>query len=1502
MTMHVLSAGDGYTYYTSEVATGDAKRDRDRELGDYYTVDGNPPGRWMGRGADVLGVSGTVTEEQMKALYGEGLHPDADRIIADALAEGVSAKEAQQRAKLGRSYYAYRAGPATLQGRIQAGYDTFQRLNGHEPDAEERRLIRAREGAQAFRDAKGREPADKEELGKFITAATRPDQTAVAGFDLVCSPSKSVSVLWALGDTDTRKAIEAAQERAVRDTIGYLEREAIATRAGTSGVAQIEVEGGIAATVFRHYDSRNGDPQLHDHVVVANKVKGVDGKWRTIDSKLLHRMNVPASEFYNAAVMSEVCRRLGVTTTARVPSPGKRPVMEIAGVDPDLIDTFSSRSTSIRATTERLVEEYQRDHGRAPDAKTLIAIAQQATLETRPQKDDVRSPQAIHEAAVARVGADRAAGLVDAARALAPTNKEAASVDVDEITAQVLRTVEEHHAVWGTHVIEAEARRHLAALIPDQSVAEPLVQQVTRAALGQSVTLTPPSPHGAFTPLTRSDGSSIYDHKGKTLFTSTRILDAEDQLLDAARTRTLSPISRDTFERTAAQHTGPLDAGQRDLAREFATSDRELVVGIGPAGAGKTTALRLAATALEDGGRRMIGLAPSAPAASVIAEAVGIEATTIHGFLTAHAQAEPPAKYEIRAGDVLVVDEAGMAGTQRLAALHTIAREYGAHVRLIGDDRQLSAVEAGGALRLIDREVGSVRLEHVHRFQDADEAEASLHLRDPLRPGDPFAWYQANGRVIGGDVDRMTDAVFAGWQTDTDAGLRSLMLAPTGATVTELNARAQAHRIAAGTVTGTRAVKLRDDLSAHVGDVIATRRNESLLRIQNGRDRVKNGDLWQVTRIGADGSLDVVHRDHAAPVTLPAGYVREHVELGYARTISRSQGLTADTSHVLGDESMTRETAYTGLTRGKQSNRLYLDVADGAAIDDALEQIAARSDAMLSAHETIRAEQDRVDDLVTLIDQHADVAERAGEIRYGRIAEVTLGTDLATTLQSQESWGAVAAALRHAEDYGFSPVETLRVAYEQRELGTADDVPAVLSWRIERALETIDAPRRSVMDLPDVDGVAAWIADARLQDNDLVPEDWRDHLQERHHYIGVRLKERGATLAVERPAWTDALGAVPSHPTRMVAWHQLAAEVDVLRTKYRVDPAEPQAIPATLRGNEIADRLQKRVTAMHKASLLLTAKPIALDTRQRYAAHFTARVDDVRATLAKPVALTAAAAATAIAQQAPAVVATETAVATELATESTPQAPTVETAPAAATDTETTRVATASPTTEQEGTTMSDPLDETLEHVGRHAGRTTQTVTSEISRQIQRANDERRRQLQDAQRKAERDREQAVREAERKAEREREKAEQAAAREQERADRLEARYGRPDAALEGAAALAAIDEVETAIVAAGRDDVAGIEDRTATDSAAITSDGRDATQTETETETEAEAIDSDAQSDGAGYTSRELEERDMLRDAGIDPDERSIDGGADSSWTAQPAAPEISRGDDGLER
>jgi conjugative relaxase-like TrwC/TraI family protein len=1489
MTMHVLSAGDGYTYYTSEVATGDARRDHDRQLGDYYTADGNPPGRWMGGGAAVLGVSGTVTEEQMKALFGEGLHPDADRIIAEAIAEGKTGKQAQEAAKLGRSYYVYKADENSLQGRIQAGYATFQRIQGHEPNTEERRLIRSREGAQAFRDAKGREPADKEELGRYITAATRPDQQAVAGFDLVCSPAKSVSVLWALGDDDTRKAIEQAQDRAVASTIAYLEREALATRAGTNGVEQIEVEGGVAVTAFRHFESRNGDPQLHDHLVVANKVKGSDGKWRTIDSKLLHRMNVPISEFYNAAIMSEVTKALDVTTEARTVAAGKRPVMEIAGVDTDLLETFSSRSASIRVEVERLTAEYQRDHGRVPDTKTQIKIAQQATLETRPQKEHGRSPQATHEDAVARVGQDRADQVLPAAQRIAQVRARdgfgTPAVDVDERAALVLATVEDHYAVWGAGVVEAEARRQLAQMISDQDVAEPLVQQVAKTALQSSVALTPPSPHGAFKPLTRSSGESVFEHKGKTVYTSGGILQAEDELLQAARYRKMAPVSRDVFERVAAASTGPLDAGQRDLARAFATSDVELVAGIGPAGAGKTTALKLANEALTAGGVRMIGLAPSAPAAAVLSDAVGIEATTIHGFLAAHEQDDVSAKYALESGDVIVVDEAGMAGTKRLRDVTRLAQEHGAFVRLIGDDRQLSSVEAGGALRLIDREVGSVQLEHVHRFRDAEEAEASLRLRDPMRPGDPFSWYQEHARVVGGDSARMTAAVFEGWQQDTLAGTRSLMLAPTATAVADLNARAQAFRISTGDIDTSRSVPLRDGLAAHVGDTIVTRRNDSDLRIQGGRDRVKNGDLWTVTGIGRDGSLDVAHAEHGAVIQLPAGYVAQHVEVGYARTISRSQGLTTEHTHVLGDATMSREDAYTALSRGKESNRLYLALDDAATVPDALEQIAARSERLLSAHETIRAEQDRVEDLVTLIDQHADVATRADELRAGAIVERALGRGLATSLEQQESWGALAASLRHAEDYGHDPVQTLRDAYGQREIASADDVPAVLHWRIEKALEDIDQPVVRVVDREPVDGVPAWIADGRRHQDELLPAEWRDHLAERHHYIGVRLKERGAVLALEQPAWTQDLGRLPSEPWRMFDWHRTAAEVDVLRTKYRIDPSEPQAVPDTLRGNPVADHLQERVTALHKAAALSTAPEVTVATREHYATHGAEQTAVARTTLVAAAEGVQQATSTAVATASDVVA--ETSIETAAVTG--PQAATAEAAPAALAGTQINPVASVAPTTAQDGSIMSDPIDDTLEHVGRHAGRSGQTIASEAARQIQRTNDERRRALQDAQRKADRDREQAVREAQRKAEREKEQA-----------DRLERRYPTADTDRQQDPATGAVFGPAAADA---------IDNATDHDAAVIQSDGRDETAAATAAITGEGRMDADATAATGGegtetqYDEFELRDRQMLRQAGIDPDELSAPSDADSSLTFDPpSTSDLSRGDDGIER
>jgi hypothetical protein len=594
---------------------------------------------------------------------------------------------------------------------------------------------------------------------------------------------------------------------------------------------------------------------------------------------------------------------------------------------------------------------------------------------------------------------------------------------------------------------------------------------------------------------------------------------------------------------------------------------------------------------------------------------------------------------------------------------------------------------------------------------------------------------------------------------------------------------------------------------------------------------------------------------------------------------------------------MSREDAYTALSRGKESNRLYLALEDAATVPDALEQIAARSERLLSAHETIRAEQDRVEDLVTLIDQHADVATRADELRAGAIVTRALGSDLATSLEGQESWGALAASLRHAEDYGNDPIATLQDAYRQRELDTADDVPAVLHWRIEQALAGIGQPTVLLVDREPVDGVPAWIADGRRHQDELLPAEWRDHLAERHHYIGIRLRERGADLALEQPAWTQYLGRLPSEPWQMFDWHRTAAEVDVLRTKYRIDPSEPQAIPDKLRGNPVADRLQERVTALHKAAALSTAPEVAESTREHYAAHAAEQSAAARMALVSAAEAVQRATSTAAATVTDVVAQSST----ETAAETTPTASTAEAAPATTGGTETTPVAAASPPTEQKGTIMSDPIDETLEHVGRQAGRAGQTIASEIGHQAQRAADERRRQLQETQRKAERERDVAVREAQRKAERQREQAERDAAREQERNNRLASRYPNPEQRDGDAAALA-----EGAMLGAAA--ATTVESQTDTDAAAIPSDGRDETAAETASiagqgQIDADAIAATGNAGEAQYDEFELRDREMLRQAGIDPDEATTSTGIDSSLALDPSpAPDLSRGDDHLER
>ena len=243
---------------------------------------------------------------------------------------------------------------------------------------------------------------------------------------------------------------------------------------------------------------------------------------------------------------------------------------------------------------------------------------------------------------------------------------------------------------------------------------------------------------------------------------------------------------------------------------------------------------------------------------------------------------------------MFLVDEAGKASTKNLDRLRALADERGAVIRLVGDPQQLGSAAAGGAFRLLARELGAAEMLDVLRFRDPKEAAASLQLRS----GDQAAadYYTGRGRVHEGTTVDVADQVYRGWVADREAGRSTIMMAASNAAVAGLNERAQAELRAAGAVSSEATTPLRDEQTAGIGDVILTRRNDRRITVGHRGDWIRNGSLFTVRAIGRDGSLRVQRIDGDGVTTLPADYVTTWVDLGYASTIDRAQGITVDTA------------------------------------------------------------------------------------------------------------------------------------------------------------------------------------------------------------------------------------------------------------------------------------------------------------------------------------------------------------------------------------------------------------------------------------------------------------------------------------------------------------------------------------------------------------------------------------------------------------------------------
>ncbi|MDF2747095.1 MAG: primase catalytic core, N-terminal domain, partial [Propionibacteriaceae bacterium] len=714
----------------------------------------------------------------------------------------------------------------------------------------------------------------------------------------------------------------------------------------------------------------------------------------------------------------------------------------------------------------------------------------------------------------------------------------------------MVAVMEEIRSTWQIWHVRAEAQRQVRTIDLPAPQATALVDRLVDEVLDhRCVALVPPADHiEEPQPLRRLDGSSVYTVAGAIQYTSQRILDAETRLVAAAGRHDGSAVDQVAVDlallEMAANGTA-LAAGQAALVRQMCTSGARVQLAIAPAGAGKTTAMRALTLAWTQEGGRVVGLAPSAAAAAVLAEQTGIRADTLAKLTWSLRQGNlPDWAAAVGPSTLLIIDEAGMADTLSLETAVKFALDRGASVRLIGDDQQLAAIGAGGVLRDISHTHGALRLSELHRFTDPSEAAASLAVRD----GHPRSldFYLAHGRVHVGDVATTVEDAFNAWVSDRAAGLDTIMLAPTRELVAELNRRARDHRLD-HTPTSSE-VRLADGNPASVGDVIITRTNDRRLRL-TATDWVKNGDRWTITGIGRNGDLKVRHNRSRLTVRLPAGYVRESTGLGYATTTHSAQGVSADTMHGLATGQESRQQLYTMLTRGRVGNHLYLQVVgDGdphtiirpdtiapRTPTEILQQILARDGTPASATTLLRELSDPAARLFEAVQRYTDGLHVAAEQLVGpQIVQMldSRADQIVPELTGEPSWPTLRAHLLGlAAETGEHPLLHLHTAVAGRELHTAGDMAAVLDWRLPEPAPTDPGPLPWLPGIPDA-----------LHDHPV----WGQYLANRAELIAdlAAHVRRDANEASTPPVWATP-GSQPS-----VA---LIGEVEVWRAANAID-------------------------------------------------------------------------------------------------------------------------------------------------------------------------------------------------------------------------------------------------------------------------------------------------------------------------------------------------------------
>jgi conjugative relaxase-like TrwC/TraI family protein len=999
-----------------------------------------------------------------------------------------------------------------------------------------------------------------------------------------------VSVLDALGDEATGRKVAEAHQAGVRAAVAYLDGQ-VGTRTGRHGAEHVQGQG-LLAVGFTHRTSRAGDPLLHTHLIITNRTRGPDGQWRTLDSRDLLAHRATADTVYRAAYQAELSRTLGVRWT----EPDRWGNRAIQGMPEELRRGFSKRHEQITAELQR-----QEANGKHRTAK----LVQHVVHATRPPKSH-ETPETLY------------GRWQQEARALGFEPERL----VRHLTGWEWSREQDSAGTAG----RLERSGGAPAGLPERTVRtmfdrlaspEGLTAQVSTftrpqvlCAVGREL---PAEAAGTVGPadlealadrfLTEHAVSVMGEHAiGERHYATPELLQVEQRLIDAAVSRAgeqTAVCSHDTLRATLAAHP-TIGAEQAAMVRDITQGGAAVQVVVGKAGTGKTYALGVARHAWQLDGYRVVGAAPTG-IATVCLDAEGFEhSRTVDSLLgeldQQHAdRRRPPQRrrgqltrtrqltgrdrgqdgQDERVLDdktVLVVDEAGMLGSRKLARLLDHAADARAKVVLVGDDKQLASIEAGGGFRGLRLRLGASTLTENRRQAEPWERQAVEHLRE----GDidaALSAYREHDRLVATETPgQLKETMVADWWSSFQQGNRVVILAYRRDEVDQFNTACQ-RLLDAGGHLGADRLRVGDREFA-VGDQVVCGKNalQSLGVANASRGQVVAVDLEQRSMTlrledGRDVTLPREYLDERPTWWLRGNSERRTIDLAYATTGHKAQGITRDEVLVRVTSSEDRQWLYVGGSRAIGRTRYYSVISPEPAIRSDPEREG------LDVPAADRTPKDQADQLAAvarrdrskrLAADTAEVLDPRGMSKHDLRAELDRLARLTDNAPPDRS-RLVAHTTTQRQQYEHRLADATTRRQQTRELlASLERGPARLLRRgdlarareqYEQAEEAYQVARQQADRAADRE-LKARQAQQQHQAHQEANPDLLARQRELLRVQAWRHRAEARAVEMERPGWSRDLGERPATVKGGRAWDRAVEQTVEYRQRWKVDDPE----------------------------------------------------------------------------------------------------------------------------------------------------------------------------------------------------------------------------------------------------------------------------------------------------------------------------------------------------------